>query len=204
MSSVPPRAAFHEAAAYLNTIGVQLNRRGLACQAVVSTGDAADVLLDEAKRLDADLIVLGTHGRSVLGRWMHGSVAETVLARSSVPVLLVRPGRPGGDSLPVPPVTSILVPLDGSPAAEAALPWATELAWLLSAEPHLVRIVLFSLQGALTVPRPRRSHSAGRQRSRHGVMRDPACPGRPTQAGPSGRDPSVPPHATPERARWRG
>ena len=140
-ATAPPHGVLHEAAAYLDAIGTRLNQRGLACQAVAATGDAADVLLEEAKELDANLIVLGTHGRSVLGRWMHGSVAEAVLARSPVPVLLVRDGTTRTGTSAMRPLTSILVPLDGSPMAEAALPWAAELARLLSAELHLVRIV---------------------------------------------------------------
>jgi nucleotide-binding universal stress UspA family protein len=50
----------------------------------------ADVLLREAKKWKADLIVMGTHGRRGINRMMLGSDAETVLRTSSVPVLMVR------------------------------------------------------------------------------------------------------------------
>lgn len=50
----------------------------------------ADVLLREAKKWKADLIVMGTHGRRGINRLMLGSDAETVLRTSPVPVLMVR------------------------------------------------------------------------------------------------------------------
>lgn len=50
----------------------------------------ASVIDGEARRWSADLIVIGTHGRSGLGRLLLGSVAEGVVRGASVPVLLVR------------------------------------------------------------------------------------------------------------------
>jgi nucleotide-binding universal stress UspA family protein len=67
-------------------------RRALCAigEVIVREGDARDVILDEAKRLPADLIVMGTHGRSGLPRLVLGSVAEDVSRHASCPVLLVR------------------------------------------------------------------------------------------------------------------
>ena len=53
-------------------------------------GDVASVILAEAGKVGADLIVLGTHGRRGLARVLMGSDAETVLREASIPVLLVR------------------------------------------------------------------------------------------------------------------
>lgn len=50
----------------------------------------ASVIEDEARKWPADLIVIGTHGRSGLNRLLLGSVAEGVVRMASVPVLLVR------------------------------------------------------------------------------------------------------------------
>ena len=50
----------------------------------------SDVILDEAKRWRADLIVMGTHGRRGVNRMLLGSDAERVLREAPVPVLLVR------------------------------------------------------------------------------------------------------------------
>lgn len=49
-----------------------------------------EVILEEAKNVDAELIVMGTHGRQGLPRFLLGSDAEHVLRTSPVPVLLVR------------------------------------------------------------------------------------------------------------------
>lgn len=57
---------------------------------VTELGDPAGVILDQCAAYRADLIVMGTHGRSGVSRWMLGSVAERVLRSAQVPVLLVR------------------------------------------------------------------------------------------------------------------
>jgi len=51
----------------------------------------ADVVVDEISTWPADLVVVGTHGRRGIGRWVLGSDAEQILRSSPVPVLLVRP-----------------------------------------------------------------------------------------------------------------
>ena len=59
----------------------------------------AETTLDEAQRVGADLVVLGTHGRDGMARLMRGSDAESLLRRASVPVLVVRePGVAHGCS----------------------------------------------------------------------------------------------------------
>lgn len=55
------------------------------------SGSVAEQVLDQARRWGADLIVLGTHGRRGLGRFLIGSDAEQILRSAPVPVLLVRP-----------------------------------------------------------------------------------------------------------------
>jgi nucleotide-binding universal stress UspA family protein len=67
---------------------------------LIRGGLPADRIADAARRWGADLIVIGTHGRTGLGRVFMGSVAERVLQRAPCPVLTVRrrtgttPGRP--------------------------------------------------------------------------------------------------------------
>ena len=71
-------------------------RRGIAPQTalyVAIAGRAADVIVKEAKRWRADLIVMGTHGRRGITRLALGSDAEQVVRRSTVPVLLARTKR---------------------------------------------------------------------------------------------------------------
>ncbi len=59
-------------------------------QVLVRTGDARDVINQTAKDIGADLIVIGTHGRTGLSRALLGSTAETVVRTAPCPVLTVR------------------------------------------------------------------------------------------------------------------
>lgn len=64
---------------------------GVAIETVhVPSAIAADAIVDTAERNDADLIVMGSHGRRGLGRLLLGSQAAEVLAHSKVPVLVVK------------------------------------------------------------------------------------------------------------------
>jgi nucleotide-binding universal stress UspA family protein len=56
----------------------------------IREGNAADEVARTAKALDADVIVMGTHGRTGLSRLLVGSVAESVMRRASCPVLALR------------------------------------------------------------------------------------------------------------------
>jgi nucleotide-binding universal stress UspA family protein len=57
----------------------------------VLEGIVADAVLDYAEDTNADLIVMSTHGRTGMERWLLGSVAEKVVRGAKMPVLLVRP-----------------------------------------------------------------------------------------------------------------
>lgn len=91
------------------------------------------------RQRNVDLIAMSTHGRSGLGRWLYGSVADQVLRDAEVPVLLISPicERPW----PAEPPVRILVPLDGSALAEEAIAVAVQLAEALRAELVLLRVV---------------------------------------------------------------
>lgn len=92
----------------------------------------ARALIDEANLRNASMIVMSTHGRSGLDRWLHGSVADEVLRAASAPVLLIPPGVNTDWSAAEPFV--ILAPLDGSDLAEQALAVSAMLAGRLNAE----------------------------------------------------------------------
>lgn len=70
----------------------RIEKAGVPAEIVILAGPAAQAICDEARRLRAKTIVVGTHGRTGLERTALGSVARDVLARSHVPVLVV-PGR---------------------------------------------------------------------------------------------------------------
>ncbi|BCX04884.1 MAG: universal stress protein [Candidatus Roseilinea sp.] len=61
----------------------------------VLEGPVADAILDRAEETNADLIVMSTHGRSGMERWLLGSVAEKVVRGAKIPVMLVRPKQTG-------------------------------------------------------------------------------------------------------------
>lgn len=79
-----------EAGDYLTSIVSQLRDEGLEANWTVRMGNVAQEILDHAEACDADLLVLSSHGRSGLGRWVYGSVADRVLRHATIPVLLVR------------------------------------------------------------------------------------------------------------------
>jgi nucleotide-binding universal stress UspA family protein len=126
-------------AARAREVGHGAPRAPVEVETTVGWGDAAQVIVAAAAGRRAGLIVMTTHGRSGLGRWLYGSVADSVLRRTPVPVLLVpatceRPW-PGGRP------RRILVPLDGSAYAEEALAPAAPLARAAGAELRLLRVV---------------------------------------------------------------
>lgn len=67
-----------------------LLREGIESKALLLQGPTAEAILKEAKRLQADLIVIGSHGRGALYHLLLGSVSNSVLAASPCPVLIVR------------------------------------------------------------------------------------------------------------------
>jgi nucleotide-binding universal stress UspA family protein len=82
---------------YLDQVIKRFQHEGTALHSEVLFGRAAESLADYTKENDIDLIVIATHGRSGVTRWVRGSVADKVLRFSSIPVLMVRaPGTKAG------------------------------------------------------------------------------------------------------------
>jgi len=82
-----------EAATYLDGKVEELRAHGL--DRVIATaieGDPASEIIDIDVKTPNGLIVMSTHGRSGVGRWLLGSVAEKVIQHSAAPVLLIRAG----------------------------------------------------------------------------------------------------------------
>lgn len=92
---------------------------------VADTGVVHATVLSHAAALPADLLVMGTHGRSGFSRLFLGSVTERVVRNTPCPVLTVPPTPAPGE----PPIVfkNILCGVDFSPASLAALQWALEL-----------------------------------------------------------------------------
>lgn len=62
---------------------------GLEVETVVQESNQGVGIVEHAEKLDVDMIVMGSHGRSGISRWVLGSVAESVVQKSSCPVMLV-------------------------------------------------------------------------------------------------------------------
>ncbi|TET87359.1 MAG: universal stress protein [Dehalococcoidia bacterium] len=77
---------------YLSAVERRLRDADLSVRSQLLMGKAADEIVDYAAKTPFSLIAMTTHGRSGLGRWVYGSVAEKVLLGVSNPILLVRPG----------------------------------------------------------------------------------------------------------------
>jgi nucleotide-binding universal stress UspA family protein len=76
---------------YLVNLGEELKKRGLRVAATVRTGQQVAVeIIDFAKEAGVDLIIMCTHGRSGISRWVMGSVAFKVVTRAETPILLIR------------------------------------------------------------------------------------------------------------------
>lgn len=76
---------------YLDARAYQLQAEGLRrVSALALEGDAAEVIINIARRTADNLVVMCTHGRSGIGRWVLGSVTEKVVRHSGDPVLVVR------------------------------------------------------------------------------------------------------------------
>jgi|APHM01.1.fsa_nt_gi Universal stress protein UspA and related nucleotide-binding proteins len=109
---------------------------GVTAEAVTATsettGSVAEALIAAAATHDADLIIVGTRGRSKISRVVNGSVAEQTLRAAPVPVLTVTAPRNTFET--------VVVPTDGSANAEAAADHAMTFAAAVDATVHAVYI----------------------------------------------------------------
>ncbi len=82
-----------EARAYLKKVAQRLRKKGLKVSCVTVPGDPGETIVGYAKENAVDLVALSTHGRSGLQRLAFGSVADFVLKKSGLPILIRRPEK---------------------------------------------------------------------------------------------------------------
>lgn len=104
-------------------------------------GPIADVLAGYAKRHDVDLIVISTHGRSGISRLSLGSVTDSLIRHTSIPVLVVKPPSSYLNPKVGKAFKRVVVPLDGSMLAEQILPRVVSLAELEDSEITLLHVL---------------------------------------------------------------
>ncbi|MGQ0763847.1 MAG: universal stress protein [Acidobacteriota bacterium] len=99
-------------------------------------GDAADELTKKAKEWDADLIVVGSQGRSAVGRLLLGSVSKQLVTNSNSSVRVVRPTPEVVDDAP----PKIIIGVDGSSGAERAVRAVGNRVWPTGTEVRIVAV----------------------------------------------------------------
>lgn len=117
------------ARSYLEERAQPARLQGITTETAVTVASAADIILSTAESGKVDLIVACSHGRTGFVRWALGSVAEHVARHAAIPVLILRESGPTLAGMHPDPehLLRVLVPLDGSKLAEAALEPATAL-----------------------------------------------------------------------------
>jgi nucleotide-binding universal stress UspA family protein len=110
---------------------------GLNVRLRLEEGPAASRILEVATQEAANLLVVGTHGRTGLKRATLGSIADRMVRQATCPVLTV---RPRSESAPRREIRRICYATDFSPTARAAWPWVVAIARAASAEVDLVHV----------------------------------------------------------------
>lgn len=123
----------------------RLEKSGVRARHIVRIGSPVGVILDIVEEQKATMIAMATHGASGLKRALFGSVAEAVVRKSPVPVLLLRPFW-SYELVPAvrpehAPIRNLLLPVDGSDLATQALPAVIEFAELFETRVVLLRVL---------------------------------------------------------------
>jgi universal stress protein A len=108
----------------------ELVRQASHVRIEVTVGDPSEAILQTSRRLEAGLVVMGTHGLGGFRKLLLGSTTEQVLRRTEWPVLAVAPGAVSAPAVEHPGVQlrRILVATDFRESAKAATQWAGDLA----------------------------------------------------------------------------
>ena len=80
-----------ETLTYMQSARGRLQKAGFRTSFLICQGAIAETILQAAGESHADVIVMSTHGRSGVKRWLLGSVADRVVTHSDLPVMLIRP-----------------------------------------------------------------------------------------------------------------
>lgn len=121
---------------WLTGIDLQLRSRGFASRATVDLGDPRTCLMRAAREEPADLLVVGSHGRTGLSRWLLGSVAAYLVVHAPCSVLVARGTQPIAAGRPM----NIVLGVDDSPGSLHALRFVRDLSWPEGTRLHLLSV----------------------------------------------------------------
>ncbi len=125
---------------YLSGVGATLGHVDAPVNIETHEGRPAERIVAEAARVPGTLIAMSTHGHSGATRWLLGSVTDQVLHETTAPLLTVR-AREGAPTEGHATVKNIIVPLDGSEAAQSSLDHVVALSTALEATVVLLQVV---------------------------------------------------------------
>ncbi|HET7058606.1 MAG TPA: universal stress protein [Nitrospiraceae bacterium] len=124
----------------LDELVSRATEQGLSASARQCMGIASEQIIEAATPLEADLIIVGTHGRTGLEHILLGSTAERVVKGAPCPVLTVRAGRSMEAAEPI-RICRILAPIDFSDCSLDALEYAVQVAKQFTAAVTLLHVM---------------------------------------------------------------
>jgi nucleotide-binding universal stress UspA family protein len=161
------RAAQLRSEEYLQSTASRcMEQAGVSVRTERLDGPTATAIAMYAAEVDIGMIVMTTHGRGGLNRVWMGSVADALVRRVRVPILLLRP-RPGESAEQPLGLRHIVVPIDGSDLSTRAIERAVELGTPFGARYTLLRVVLPNplVPMPLVYPRKDQMELVARERS---------------------------------------
>lgn len=116
---------------------------------VIAQGDPGEQILATVEEKDVDLIVMSSHGRGAIGRFVSGSVADRVVRHAPVPVMIV---GPEGEITTEAVIERIIAPIEDTELSRAAVPTAAALSQRTGAPVTVVHVVVPATDYAITYP----------------------------------------------------
>ena len=127
---------------YLDKTSKQITDKGIAINKKIIISNAiADEIVGYVDKERIDLIIMASHGRTGIGRWVLGSVTDKVVRASKKPIAIIRVKDGHPDVREETLLNKILVPLDGSKGSEIVLPYIEELASKLQSQITVLHII---------------------------------------------------------------
>ena len=136
-----PEQTQSDVIAELTKFAASVDTTGVQVRIVAQPGSPVRDILDQARAVNSDLVVLGTHGHTGFDRFVLGSVTEKILRKAPCAVLTVPPPVSAPPAEPVQLFKRILCPMDFSDASLKALEYALSLAREADAELLLMHVI---------------------------------------------------------------